>query len=158
LKEISTHIPQSDWGENIRVFFAPSSYTNKMAEDKILFKFKSAKITFEQIQSKRDQIIIKDLYSTRMYFTQKNVLTDATLIYSMWEGYLHEVEPFWDKYKVPIVKIHTSGHAYIEELQKFVKAINPTYIIPNHTFFPEKYLELFGAKTRIINDKETVEI
>ena len=158
LKKLSSKIPQFDWGKNITVFFAPSSYTNKMAEDKILFKFKSAKITFEQIQSKRDQIIIKDLYSTRMYFTQKNVLTDATLIYSMWEGYLHEVEPFWDKYKVPIVKIHTSGHAYIEELQKFVKAINPTYIIPNHTFFPEKYLELFGAKTRIINDKETVEI
>jgi ribonuclease J len=158
LKEISPHIPQSDWGENMRVFFAPSSYANKMAEDKTLFKFKSAKITYEQIQSKRDQIIIKDSYSTRMYFTKKNGLTGATLIYSMWDGYLPEAEPFWDKYKVPIVKIHTSGHACIEDLQKFVKAINPTYIIPNHTFFPEKYLELFGAKTRIINDKETVEI
>jgi ribonuclease J len=158
LKEISPHIPQFDWGKNIKVFFAPSSYANKMAEDKTLFKFKSAKITFEQIQSKRDQIIIKDSYSTRMYFTKKNGLTGATLIYSMWDGYLPEAEPFWDKYKVPIVKLHTSGHACIEDLQKFVKAIDPTYIIPNHTFFPEKYLELFGAKTRIINDKETVEI
>jgi ribonuclease J len=158
LKKISPHISQFDWGKNIKVFFAPSSYANKMAEDKTLFKFKSAKITFEQIQSKRDQIIIKDSYSTRMYFTKKNGLTGATLIYSMWDGYLPEAEPFWDKYKVPIVKLHTSGHACIEDLQKFVKAIDPTYIIPNHTFFPEKYLELFGAKTRIINDKETVEI
>jgi ribonuclease J len=158
LKDISPRIPQFDWGENIRVFFAPSSYANKMAKDKTLFKFKSAKITFEQIQSKRDQIIIKDSYSTRMYFTKKNGLTDAALIYSMWEGYLHEVEPFWDKYKVPIIKIHTSGHAYISELKNFVKALNPAYIIPNHTFYPEKYFELFGSKTKIINDKETVEI
>ncbi len=158
LKKLSSKIPQFDWGKNIKVFFAPSSYANKMAEDKTLFKFKSAKISFEQIQSKRDQIIIKDSYSTRMYFTKKNGLTGATLIYSMWDGYLPEAEPFWDKYKVPIVKLHTSGHACIEDLQKFVKAINPTYIIPNHTFFPEKYLELFGAKTRIIKDKETVEI
>jgi ribonuclease J len=158
LKDISSHIPQSNWGEHIRVFFAPSSYTNKMAKDKTLFKFKSAKITYEQIRIKRNQIIIKDSYSTRMYFAKKNDLTDATLIYSMWDGYLREVEPFWNKYKVPIVKVHSSGHAYIEELQQFVKAINPTYIIPNHTFYPEKYLELFGAKTRIINDKETVEI
>jgi len=158
LKEISRHIPQSNWGEHIRVFFAPSSYTKKMAKDKTLFKFRSAKITYEQIRIKRNQIIIKDSYSTRMYFAKKNGLTDATLIYSMWDGYLREVEPFWNKYKVLIVKVHSSGHAYIEELQQFVKAINPTYIIPNHTFYPEKYLELFGAKTRIINDKETVEI
>jgi ribonuclease J len=158
LKKLSSKIPQFDWGKNIKVFFAPSSYTNKMAKDKTLFKFKSAKIIYEQIRIKRNQIIIKDSYSTRMYFTKKNGLTGATLIYSMWDGYLPEVEPFWDKYKVPIVKLHTSGHACIEELQKFVKAIDPTYIIPNHTFFPEKYLELFGAKTRIINDKETVEI
>jgi len=158
LKKLSSKIPQFDWGKNIKVFFAPSSYTNKMAKDKTLFKFKSAKITYEQIRIKRNQIIIKDSYSTRMYFAKKSSLTNTTLIYSMWDGYLPEVEPFWDKYKVPIVKLHTSGHAYIEELQKFVKAINPTHIIPNHTFFPEKYLELFGAKTRIINDKETVEI
>jgi len=158
LKKLSSKIPQSDWGKNIKVFFTPSSYTKKMAEDKTLFKFKSAKITYEQIRIKRNQIIIKDSYSTRMYFTKKNGLTGATLIYSMWDGYLHEVEPFWDKYKVPIVKLHTSGHAYIGDLQKFVKAINPTYIIPNHTFFPEKYLELFGSRTKIVSDKETVEI
>jgi len=71
---------------------------------------------------------------------------------------LAEVKPFWDKHNVPIVRIHSSGHAYIEELQKFVKAINPKYIIPNHTFYPEKYFEHFRSKIKIVNDKETVEI
>jgi ribonuclease J len=76
----------------------------------------------------------------------------------MWDGYLRDVKPFWDEHNVAIVKIHSSGHAYIEELQKFVKAINPKYIIPNHTFYPEKFFELFGTKTKIVNDKEMVEI
>ena len=76
----------------------------------------------------------------------------------MWEGYLPDVESFWDEHNVPIVKVHTSGHAYIDELQEFVKAMNPKYVIPIHTFYPEKYLELFGNRTKIIGDKERIEI
>jgi ribonuclease J len=64
-------------------------------------------------------------------------VSNSTLVYSMWEGYLLEVEPFWEKYNVPIIEVHSSGHANIEELQMLVKAVKPKYIIPNHTFYPE---------------------
>jgi len=158
LKKISQHIPQFDWGKNMRLFFVPNSYTQKMAEDKSLFKFKSAKITYQEMQSIRNQLLVKDSYTTRWIFGKKKDLINSTLIYSMWDGYLPKVQPFWDKHNVPIIKIHSSGHAYIEELQKFVKAINPKYIIPNHTFYPDKYLEYFGSKTKMVNDKETIEI
>jgi ribonuclease J len=76
----------------------------------------------------------------------------------MWEGYLPDVKPFWDKYGVPIIEVHSSGHAYIEELQQFVGAITPKYIIPNHTFYPEKYCEYFGDNIKFIKDKEAVEL
>ena len=158
LRKVSTKLPQFDWGKNIRLFFVPNRYTKKMAEDKSLFKFKSAKITYQEIQNIRNQLVVKDSYTTRRIFANKNYLGNSTLIYSMWDGYLPDVKPFWDKHNVPIVKIHSSGHAYIEELLKFVKAISPKHIIPNHTFYPEKFLELFGSKTKIINDKESVEI
>lgn len=158
LKKISRHIPQFDWGKNIRLFFVPNRYTKKMAEDKSLFKFKSAKITYQEMQSIRNQLLVKDSYTTRWIFGKKKDMVNSTLIYSMWDGYLAEVRPFWDKHNVPIVRIHSSGHAYIEELQKFEKAINPKYIIPNHTFYPEKYFEHFRSKIKMVNDKETVEI
>lgn len=158
LKKISTKIPQFDWGKNIRLFFVPNSYTKKMAEDKSLFKFKSAKITYQEMQSIRNRLVVKDSYMTRRIFAEKKDMVNSILIYSMWDGYLRDVKPFWDEHNVAIVKIHSSGHAYIEELQKFVKAISPKYIIPNHTFYPEKFFELFGSKTKIVNDKETVEI
>lgn len=158
LKKISRHIPQYDWCKNIRLFFVPNGYTRKMAEDKSLFLFKSAKITYQEMQSIRNQLVIKDSHSARQYFAKKNGLSNTTLVYSMWDGYLSSVKPFWDKHNVPVLKIHSSGHAYIEELQKFVEAINPKYIIPNHTFFPKKYSEYFAGKIKMVNDKETVEI
>ena len=158
LKKVSTNIPQFDWGRNIRLFFVPNSYTRKMADNKSLFKFKSAKITYQEMQDIRDQLLVKDSYTTRRIFANKKDMVNSTLIYSMWDGYLPDVKQFWEKHNVPIIKIHSSGHAYIEELKEFVKAINPKYIIPNHTFYPEKYFELFGSKTKIINDKETVDI
>jgi len=158
LKKISAKIPQFDWSENIGIFFVRSSNTRKMADDKSLFRFKSAKMTYRQMQGIRTRLVVKDSYATRHVFARRKALRDTKLIYSMWDGYLPDAEGFWKEHGVPIMKIHTSGHAYIKELQEFVKAINPKYIIPNHTFYPEKYFELFGSKTKIVNDKETAEI
>jgi len=158
LKKISPHIPQFDWGENMRIFFVPNAYTNKMAEDKSLFQFKSAKITYNQMQDIRNRLVIKDSYRIRQTFSKKKHLRRTTLIYSMWKGYFSGVKSFWEKNNVPVLYIHCSGHAYIDDLQKFVKAIGAKTIIPIHTFFPEKYTELFGQNVRIIPDGKTVEI
>jgi ribonuclease J len=158
LEKISDKIPQSDWGKNIRIFFVPNSYTAKMAEDKSLFKFKSAKITYEQIHDMRNQLVVKDTYMTKQIFAEKKYLENATLIYSMWEGYLSGVESFWKDNEVPILKIHCSGHAYVEELRKFVQAIKPRYIVPIHTFLPEKYSEYLGSNIKLVNDGEEVDI
>jgi ribonuclease J len=158
LKKISPHIPQFDWGENIRVFFVPNSYTDKMAEDKSLFQFKSAKITYDQMQDVRDRLVIKDSYRTRQIFSKKKHLEGTTLIYSMWEGYFPDVKPFWDENNVPVLHVHCSGHACIDDLKKLVRAIEPEFIIPIHTFFSEKYAEIFGNNVKIVKDGETVEI
>jgi len=156
LKKISPNIPQYNWGKNIKIFFLSNSYTSKMGKDRSLYKYKSAKISYQEILEKRDTLVIKDSYWMRMRFTEN--LTDTILIYSLWEGYLPEVKPFWAKQNVPIVEIHASGHAYIEELQEFVKAMNPRYIIPFHTFYPGRYCEYLVNNIMIVRDKETVEL
>ncbi len=158
LKIISPNIPQYNWGENIKIYFVRNSYTTKMAKDGRLFKYKSAKITYQEMQEKRERLVIKDCYATRNFFANKKTLANTTLIYSLWEGYLPESKPFWDKEQVPILKIHTSGHAFIEELQEFVREINPKYVIPFHTFHPERYFEYFGSNIKLVKDKEAVEL
>ena len=158
LKNISSHIPQFDWGENIRTFFVPNTYTDKMAKDKSLFQFKSAKITYDQMQDVRHRLVIKDSYLTRQIFSKKRHLEETTLIYSMWDGYFPDVKPFWEDNNVPVLHVHCSGHAYIDDLKRFVRAIDPKFIIPIHTFFPEKYPELFGDNVKIVKDGEMFEI
>lgn len=158
LKGVSVNIPQFDWGNNIKVFFVPNTYTDKMAENKSLFKFKSAKITFEEIQEKRNKLVIKDSFTMRKIFASKGMMDNSRLIYSMWNGYLPEIKPFWDKHNVPIDEVHTSGHAYVEELKAFVKSLKPRKIIPIHTFYPEKYQEYFGDTVMMIKDGVSVEL
>lgn len=158
LKELSPNIPQFDWGKNIRVFFVPNSYTEMLAEDKSLFKFKSAKITYEEIKAIRNRVVIKDSYNTREKFANNNDMNNSILVYSMWEGYLRKSKEFWERYQVPIIEVHSSGHAYIEELKDFVMAMKARYIIPIHTFYPEKYSEHFGSNVKIIKDNNTVEL
>jgi ribonuclease J len=94
----------------------------------------------------------------RNIFANKKALSDTELIYSMWDGYLPEVKPFWEKHDIPILKVHSSGHAYIEELKSFVNAIKPRYVIPNHTFYPEKYLDILEDKVMFIKDRQPKEI
>lgn len=135
LKDVSASLPQYDW-RSIRVFFAPNSHTKRMAEDKSLFRFKTARMTFPEMIEKKDRLVIKDNFMVRTLFMKSNAFRDAKLIFSMWEGYLHAVKPFWDGYQIPILKVHGSGHAYIEELKRFVSAemrvpcIHPTTAFP----------------------------
>jgi len=158
LKKISPKIPQFDWGQNMRIFFVPNSYTDKMAENKSLFKYKSAKITYDEMQGIRNKLVVKDTYKTRYIFANKRHLENTILIYSMWEGYLPDVKPFWVENNVPILHVHCSGHAYIDDLKRFVNAVKPEYVIPIHTFFPDQYHELLDCNVKLVNDKEAVEI
>jgi len=158
LKKISAHIPQFDWGRNIRVFFAPGGNTHRMAKDKSLFRFRSAKITYPQMQDVRNRLVIKDSRATRRIFSEKGYLRNTILIYSMWEGYLPDVKGFWDENHVPIKHVHCSGHAYIADLQRFVEGLKPRNIIPIHTFCPEKYSECFGGNIMSVKDGDAVEI
>jgi len=158
LKKISEHIPQFDWGQNIKVFFVPSSYTEKMAGDKSLFRFRSAKITYDQMQDMRNRLVIKDSYKTRWIFSKKRHLEGTTLIYSMWEGYWPDVKGFWDENNVPALHVHCSGHAYIDDLKTFAGALKPRHIIPIHTFFPEEYTKHLGASVILVKDGDTIDI
>lgn len=156
LKGVSSRLPQHDW-RNIRVFFAPNSYTKRLAEDKSLFRFKAAKITFPEMIEQKNRLVIKDNFLVRTLTMKSKQFQDAKLIYSMWEGYLDDVKPFWDEYQIPILKVHGSGHAYIDELKGFVSALKPKAIIPNHTFHPNRYKEIFaGSNVMELQDGQII--
>ena len=67
----------------------------------------------------------------------------VNVIYSQWQGYLkctneeylgaEEIAAYRHDTMVHWVYAHTSGHATVEDLQKFAKALNPKMIVPVHT-------------------------
>lgn len=95
-------------------------------------------------------------------FKEKELITNACLIYSMWDGYrkkeefkkfLNEVE----KLGINIVYLHTSGHASINTIKEVVNILKPNIVIPIHTKNKMKAKEIFKNSV-ILNDNEGVEI
>jgi len=79
--------------------------------------------------------------------------SEAHYVYSMWNGYKQtsagKVIARMEAAGVPMCDIHTSGHADVPTLRKFVEAIKPARLVPIHTFNPEQYVELFGGLTTV---------
>ncbi len=93
----------------------------------------------------------------------KKCLGRATYIFSMWKGYweketFKQVRTFLGSYKIPIHFIHTSGHASPSDLKRFVDLLKPRKIIPIHTFYPDKYKELFASEIILLNDGQKINL
>ena len=148
LSSISSHIPQFDWKE-IRVLYA-HSHAEKLAEyDKeLLYKYKRAKIEWEEIKATPQDmvILVKDnSYFRRIILPKLGARSGTKAIYSMWHGYLERTDlaQFLESHNIELMEIHTSGHAYIEDLKKLARVLDPRFVVPIHTFHPEQYGKIY---------------
>jgi ribonuclease J len=156
LKELSPNLPQYDWKDGFKVFFVPNTYTKRLADNKLLFRYRSSKITIGEIERDSSRLVLKDNARLRRVLERRNLLKDARLIYSMWEGYLDQ-DSFWESKSIPIIYEHCSGHAYEQDLVRLVEALKPRYVIPNHTFHPERFKTLFGDKALLLEDGQALD-
>jgi ribonuclease J len=157
LRKRAPSIPQFDF-KDIRVFFTSDSNTRRLADDKILYKYKDSKISYDEIEEKKDSLVVKPSYGIRKAFAKKGYIEGSTLIYSMWGGYYENEKPFWDEYDISPMNVHTSGHAGVTQLKKFASALNPTTIIPVHTMSPDKFPDYFGDKVKMLSDGKSTEL
>ena len=75
-------------------------------------------------------------------------LTGASLTWSLWSGYLREpsgqrVHDVVSKHGMRLEHHHSSGHAWIPDLQRLVAAMAPKAVVPIHTFAPASFAGLF---------------
>ncbi|HUW45860.1 MAG TPA: MBL fold metallo-hydrolase [Dehalococcoidia bacterium] len=161
LSAISQRIPQFDW-ESVRVLYS-YYHAQKLADfDRaLLYKYKRAKIEFEEIRDNPDDkvLLAKDSRYFRSLITKLKGSGKAMVVYSMWHGYLERsnLQEFLESNNIPIKEIHTSGHAYIPELQMLVSALKPRWIIPIHTFYPEKFNDMFPNVIQVA-DGQTISL
>lgn len=90
---------------------------------------------------------------------------ETKVYYSMWKGYIDntksafnkDVYSFFESYDFEYK--HTSGHADIETLREVFDALRPKAIIPIHTEYPERFIELFPTHNFILlKDSEVYEL
>jgi len=116
----------------------------KMAEDPQKYFIKSSYI----------EGLIKELGCNR-----------ASVIYSMWKGYLSEeynpkgykrLQDLQNNPQIKFTYAHTSGHAIVKDLQGFAEALSPKILVPIHTEHKDQYSELFSNVSVLANGEEIV--
>lgn len=161
LEKVSKRIPQFNW-KNIRIKFF-EYHAAKLAGagyKKLLYIYNRQKIEMDEINEKRNKILMLARDNSIFPFIIKNINAPKgiKIIYSMWGGYLTEEFRQHCKAKgLVIEQAHTSGHAVLNDLQRFAKALNPKSLVPIHTFMPRSYLELF-ENVNIVHDGEILVI
>jgi ribonuclease J len=157
------NIPQSAWSDV--ALYVPQSQRVQIKENAwfdLLKRHSANRIFVEHLQqvSKKSTLLFRPLH--RFDLERAECLAGAAYIYSQWEGYWEQgaydmVKVWLERNSIPKHSIHTSGHASPTELKKLVSAINPDKVVPIHSFFPEKYPELF-PNVEAHNDGEWWEV
>jgi len=157
LRKVSEKIPQFDW-EKIRVKFF-KCHADKLAGagyKELLYIYNRQKIKMDELNEKKNKVLM--LARDNSIFPQiiRNISAPegAKIIYSMWEGYLTDkFKNFCRDKKIEIKQVHTSGHAVLNDLWRFAKALSPKCLVPIHTFEAARYSEFF-ENVKIVNDGE----
>ncbi|MDD3170148.1 MAG: MBL fold metallo-hydrolase RNA specificity domain-containing protein, partial [Eubacteriales bacterium] len=147
----------------IRVF-CPLLLKKKM--DQLLGKtytkrFRTNRITGRAIKRKQKQLVMLIRPST---LTDLKLigLKEGTLIYSQWQAYREKpnqrrLEAYLKSRGFSDCYLHTSGHAFEEEIKKVIKGLSPKEIVPIHTFRPEAFYQ-FHPKVTLRQDGVPFEI
>ncbi|MBC8178995.1 MAG: MBL fold metallo-hydrolase [Deltaproteobacteria bacterium] len=159
----NNNLPQSVWSDV--ALYVPHSQRVQIKENAwfdLLKRHSANRIFIEHLQqvSKKSTLLFRPLH--RFDLERGECLSGATYIYSQWEGYWEQgsydmVKDWLERHSIPKFSIHTSGHASPSELKKLVSAISPLNVVPIHSFFPEKYPELF-PNVEAHNDGEWWEV
>jgi len=163
----SIPFPSRETYPDIRVYY-PTFLTKRMIElgkdAETVYPFRVQKLGKDELDKMANQLVM--IVRPSVQFDLEHYLhkyDDGCFIYSMWDGYKTKpgrTKDFLDFIagkKMPIIDIHTSGHADLLGLKRLVEAVNPKHIVPIHTFESKQYAELFnGFDVVIANDKDEI--
>jgi len=157
----SEKVPAMEW-EGIKIYDHPGQLLklNDSRYDEFKARIEAQRIGNDVFKKPSDYVYFVRCPNTALINKLKQHGT-INILYSQWQGYLLEE---YKTYCTDIVKdliaqpyisfehIHTSGHATVEDLVKFTKAMNSSQVAPIHTAHPAKLkLEFEAEGLRNIN-------
>ena len=140
-----TKTPPPISSEGIRVFYPHyflASYERRWLH-KIHDMFLGEQISLDEIRAKPAKHLMVFRASMLDSDFGGELPPGSRCLFSRWEGYLDQPEWQTTREKIEaaggdLIHIHTSGHAYVEDLQKLVREIRPRRTVVIHTFEPNE--------------------
>lgn len=153
--------PSGSW-KNLRIYYFKHHADALVREGlrSVLYKFKPWKVEAEDIEETPGHFIMMIRSGKYPEKFIKNYRGQAhKYIYSLWAGYQEQetTKEFTDLLAnrgFEYTKVHTSGHADVPTLQWMAKIINPSTIIPIHTFQPDEFQRHFSQPVKVLEDGE----
>jgi len=147
-------IPQADW-DGVRVYLT-NSQRSKVIREKAFERtgaVRPHRIYPEELAARRGELVVIFRASMAREFDNPELLQKSAVVWSMWPGYLkndsgQEFEAWRTKRGIPLVLHHSSGHAYVPDLQRLVDAIAPQRVVPIHSFAGDRFEEFFPRVDR----------
>lgn len=156
LKLVSNNIPAMEW-EQIKVKLSHNQHEKLKSNADYFGNFRQRiypqRISKEEMQANPANYLY---FSKMSHFKTINFYKEikpVNVIYSQWLGYLsYKDEDYYGAEamagyrrdpQVNFVYAHTSGHATVEDLQKFAEALNPKMLVPVHTECGSLYNDFF---------------
>jgi len=160
VSKVSSAIPVIERNE-VRVYISKSQRASLIRNGQLDFL---KKLEQHQVGNKVFNNPENYLYFTRcpneQFLGEIRSKGTINIIYSQWQGYLQKEYEQWfteavNKLKLESQKndsnikfhfVHTSGHAVVEDLVKYVKAVNAKKVVPIHTAYPTEFKRLLDEQ------------
>ena len=159
-------VPKPEAKNGIRVYYNQhfERTWKKRNLGKINRLFLKDRIELETILSQPDEYVMVCRPSMFKDDFRGTFPPDTVWIYSYWEGYLDRPDSEYPALEASVIKAggdfvtcHTSGHIFAEDIEKFVKDVNPRHVVPIHTTGRNEFRKRF-KNVRVVEDGEAVEI
>ena len=167
MRTVSKRIPNIEW-KNVRVYIPFKQYEIISSKNRYFAEFfKSVflnRIKMDELLESPGKYVY--IAKSSSAYVIKNFICNrkVNVIYSQWLGYLEEDNRFDKNYKkiarfqedseVNFSYAHTSGHAVLEDLKHFAKAINPRMLVPIHTDYLDEFKNHFSNVYELDDEKE----
>ena len=147
-------IPRADW-DRVRVYL-PRSQRVKVIREQAFDRTEAVRphrIYPEELAARRGELVMLFRASMSRELEEIGCLEGARCIWSMWSGYLREpsgerLRAWLDRLGIPMRIHHASGHAFIPDLQRLVRALAPDRVVPIHSFGGDRFEDFFPRVER----------
>ncbi|MCC2636609.1 MAG: fold metallo-hydrolase [Moraxellaceae bacterium] len=142
-------LPQSDWeGVALYVPFRQRLQIKRQGCFDLLARHQSKRIYAEALAADpgRYALLFRPLHSNDL--ERAACLKGAAYVYSQWQGYWEsgsydDLKNWLEAQGIPRHSIHTSGHADVPTLRRFVTGLAPERLVPIHSFNPQEFSGLY---------------